>query len=237
MMKISSSSTVELCDENLVVKRLLPLAGAHVLELGCGKAEKTRAIAQGGQVASVVALEVDEIQYAKLRQIRDLPNVSFRLGGAEAIPAADASADIVLMFKSLHHVPMDKVDQALAEIRRVQEVPFVTPECCAFARWPEFLKAYWQALKEMIASPIYDECKYGVHETAWSLATQLPGPAELTLDQMADAGLTADQVRALVQQHVEGRTLGFLGDPRVNVLELNLALDQSGNGTPAPKAP
>jgi len=118
-MKISSSSAVELCDEYLVVKRLLPLAGAHVLELGCGKAEKTRAIAQGGQVASVVALEVDEIQYAKLRQIRDLPNVSFRPGGAEAIPAADATFDIVLMFKSLHHVPMDKLDQALGEVRRV----------------------------------------------------------------------------------------------------------------------
>jgi ubiquinone/menaquinone biosynthesis C-methylase UbiE len=118
-MRISDPSADRVCDEYVIVKSLLPLSGAHVLELGCGKAEKTRAIAQGGQVASITALEVDEIQHAKNLQIGDLPNVSFCFGGAEAIPAADASFDIVLMFKSLHHVPMDKVDQALAEIRRV----------------------------------------------------------------------------------------------------------------------
>ena len=118
-MKISDPSADQVCDEHLIVERLLPLRGAHVLELGCGKAEKTRAIAHGGQVVSITALEVDEIQHAKNLQISDLPTVSFSVGGAEAIPAADASVDIVLMFKSLHHVPMDKLDQALAEIRRV----------------------------------------------------------------------------------------------------------------------
>ncbi len=38
-------------------------------------------------------------------------------------------------------------------------------------------------------------------------------------------GLPVSQVMDLITQHTQGRTLGFLGEPRVNVLELNLALD------------
>jgi potassium-transporting ATPase KdpC subunit len=40
-------------------------------------------------------------------------------------------------------------------------------------------------------------------------------------------GLTAERLTALIAEHTEGRQLGILGEPRVNVLELNLALDQA----------
>ena len=46
----------------------------------------------------------------------DLPNVRFAHGGAEAIPAEDNAFDIVILFKSLHHVPVGHMDQALGEI-------------------------------------------------------------------------------------------------------------------------
>ncbi len=118
-MKIADPTQTTLVNEVKLMLEQLPFDGAHVLELGCGKAEKTRALAETGRVAQIIALEVDAIQHARNLAITDLPQVSFRHGGAEAIPAEDNSVDIVLMFKSLHHVPMQHMDQALSEIARV----------------------------------------------------------------------------------------------------------------------
>lgn len=52
--------------------------------------------------------------------------------------------------------------------------------------------------------------------------------ARLQAPRVAEArGLTDDEVLALVDDHTDGRVLGVLGEPGVNVLELNLALDEA----------
>ena len=54
-----------------------------------------------------------------------------------------------------------------------------------------------------------------------------PAAAEFQLPRVAKSrGVPVDQIHRLVMKHTEGRQWGFLGEPRVNVLELNLDLDQ-----------
>jgi K+-transporting ATPase ATPase C chain len=51
--------------------------------------------------------------------------------------------------------------------------------------------------------------------------------ADLQVNRVAKArGVSADQIRQAVADHTDGRWLGFIGEPRVNVLQLNLELDQ-----------
>jgi K+-transporting ATPase ATPase C chain len=53
-----------------------------------------------------------------------------------------------------------------------------------------------------------------------------PAAAEFQIDRVArERGISPEEIRRLVREHTEGRQFGFLGELRVNVLELNLALD------------
>jgi SAM-dependent methyltransferase len=107
-----------LSDLQLIAERL-PVEGGRLLELGCGRAETTRRIAEKLSVREVIATEVDRVQHEKNLRITDLPKVIFRLGGVEAIEQPDGSIDAVIMLKSLHHVPPHLLTQGLREVHRV----------------------------------------------------------------------------------------------------------------------
>jgi K+-transporting ATPase ATPase C chain len=54
-----------------------------------------------------------------------------------------------------------------------------------------------------------------------------PAAAEFQVPRVSrERGMSEDELRQVVSEHTEGRQFGFLGEPRVNVLELNLTLDE-----------
>jgi SAM-dependent methyltransferase len=105
-------------DELEVLGELVPLAGQRIVELGCGAARLARSLLQRFPDSEVTGLEVDAVQMAKNRAAPQ-PRLRFVDAGAEAIPFPDASFDLALMLKSLHHVPLPRMAQALAEVARV----------------------------------------------------------------------------------------------------------------------
>ena len=63
-----------------------------------------------------------------------------------------------------------------------------------------------------------------------------PANAEFQLARVAKArAISVEQLRAVVSKHTEGRQFGILGEPRVNVLELNLDLDLQFRSPPQDK--
>jgi SAM-dependent methyltransferase len=99
------------------VDKLLPVAGLSLVEVGCAAGDTARALA--GRGATVLGLEPDSRQAEKNRAASPTPGVTFAESGGESVPVADASADGVLFFRSLHHVPIDLMDTALAEAARI----------------------------------------------------------------------------------------------------------------------
>lgn len=141
-MQIAHTPIDRTCDESEVYNALFDFTGKRILELGCGAAAATRAIAKANPGCHIDAFEVDTIQHEKNLQISDLPNVTFKAGGAERINAPVNTYDIVFMFKSLHHVPIDQMDQAMAEIRRV-----LKPGGAAYISEPVFAGAFNEVMR------------------------------------------------------------------------------------------
>jgi len=105
-------------DEIGVLSDLVPLAGQRIIELGCGAAHLARTLLARHPDSRVTGLEVDERQHAK-NLAAPQAGLEFVAAGAQEIPFPDANFDLALMLKSLHHVPMPLLAQALGEVARV----------------------------------------------------------------------------------------------------------------------
>lgn len=110
--------TTPVSDEWDVLATLWPEPSGRVIELGCGAARMARQMLSRWPALTYLGLEVDQRQHA-LNVTEPAASMRFALGAAQAIPADDATFDLALMLKSLHHVPLPEMDRALREVARV----------------------------------------------------------------------------------------------------------------------
>jgi len=235
-LQIQQENIRTVCNEPEVWERLLPLDHADILELGCGTAELTRQIAEKGTDRRITAMEVDKIQHAKNLQVNGLPNVNFVAGGAEDIPAGNAAFDIVLMFKSLHHVPIASMNTALDEIRRV-----LRPRGRAYISEPVFAGDFNDILRlfhdeEQVRRTAFASIKKAVDDGIFTLIDEVFFFAPMHFADFAEfeqkvIGVThsnhqlSDDVYRQVQEAFASKMTDdgahFLQPMRVDVLEVN----------------
>jgi len=99
-----------------VLVQLLDWKNKIVLDVGCGPGNSTRALAELG--AHVTGFEPDPIQAQKNLDAPPCDGVKFVEAPAQALPVESGSADIVMLSRSLHHVPAELMDEALKEAKR-----------------------------------------------------------------------------------------------------------------------
>lgn len=181
-MNITSTPIDKTCLEQEIFESRLPLDNKNILELGCGSANLTRLIATTGDGRKVIATEVDQIQHEKNLLINDLSNVEFKLAGSENIPENDNSIDIIFMFKSLHHVPLNIMDKALQEARRV-----LKPSGLVYISEPIYDSDFNEILKlfhdeELVRQHAFNAIKKAVDNKAFSLVDEIFFNSPVTFD-------------------------------------------------------
>lgn len=171
-MQLKSDNITPTCPESDIYESVLHLDGKRILDLGCGNAQKTLAIASRGKDRQLLGLEADAIQHRKNEQL-NAPHVSFQLGEAQQIPSDDNVFDVVFMFKSLHHVPVELMDVALCEIHRV-----LKPDGIAYISEPIFggeLNAVVRRFhdEEKVRQAAFDAMKRAVDSNKFTLLDEI----------------------------------------------------------------
>lgn len=171
MMQIAREGELPRSSDFEQIAQWLPLEQSRLLELGCGAAFTTRRLAESFPVREIIAMEVDRIQHEKNLLIPDLPNVTFVFGGAQEIALPDASVDAVIMLKSLHHVPVEHMDDAFSEIARV-----LRPGGLAYISEPVYAGAFNDILR------LFNDEKH-VREAAFEATRRAAEGGRLKLEQ------------------------------------------------------
>jgi ubiquinone/menaquinone biosynthesis C-methylase UbiE len=115
--------------------QVVDLHGRDVVDIGCGDGAFVRALAKAG--ANPIGIEISGAAVERARA-KD-PGNRYLIGSAEAIPLPDASVDVAVMMRSLHHVP--DPNSAFPELRRVARDLVYIAEPLATGEFFELIKS------------------------------------------------------------------------------------------------
>ena len=101
----------------VMLERLVEPAGKDVVDIGCGPGALVRDLVR--RMARVVGVEISEKQLASALAHDGGSGASYLVGTAQALPLEDASMDVAVFLRTLHHVPPPDLTRALREARRV----------------------------------------------------------------------------------------------------------------------
>ena len=143
----------------------------RIIELGCGAAQLSRKLLLRFPACEVTGLEVDERQMAK-NLLKPQDRLHFVPAGAQAIPFEADQFDLALMLKSLHHVPLELLGQALNEVHRV-----LRPQGLLYVSEPVFAGALNEVMRlfhdeEIVRAAALRAVQAAVASGAWEQVSE-----------------------------------------------------------------
>jgi ubiquinone/menaquinone biosynthesis C-methylase UbiE len=195
------------------------LAGKVVVDVGCGTGDLVRRMAGRGAL-------VTGIDTAKMleRAGKNPPTggEKYLVGGAEALPLPDHSADLILYIASFHHVPEDKEFEALEECLRV-----LKPQCHAFFVEPIARPDSYYQITRLIEDEAEIQAKaYQALMAAGRLGLQMKSEVNFFVARsfadyqtLLEIFVEDDQQRNEVRERARGVTERLCADARISFEE------------------
>ena len=93
-------------------------------------------------------------------------------------------------------VPVKRIYQ---EMKRTLNLPVVNTDYRAFARWPDFLREYWNALRPIVQAPSYREQQRALCESSESMTKELEVQIDLSVEKIQQSGLPDKEIESVLR--------------------------------------
>jgi len=128
-----------------------------------------------------------------------------------------------------HPLPLDEdtvpatTRKIYDDIKRALKSQFLSTFYLQLGRWPDFMTAYWESLKLLLRTPLYEHHRLEMCDSALAFASKLPKSLQLSVTQMEEAGIPKDDINGLMG--VAESFLNILSKQALNVAFAKIGLE------------